>query len=197
MLKPKANSLHSAVAMVIGTTILTVHSAQAAIISMDLSFFNRSGQQIGQGLFTYDDQSPIDLIQGQHQNLPIDTSRQWYFLKEFRATIQGITWGLPYLGIWDAQNSRPQSVVYDNYGNPSIIDRWLVGDYQFLTTPALNMGQQSFDIITSNQFIEGNWTARQSTINSSAVPEAPTILGSLTAIGMLTLMTRVVRKNKH
>ncbi|GFE71186.1 hypothetical protein CFPU101_37960 [Chroococcus sp. FPU101] len=158
---------------------------------MDLNFFNLSGQQIGDGSFTYDDQFPINQIQGSHNNFQIGTFQNWFFITDFEATISGMTWGFTNSKIWDAQNNRTHSVVYNNYGEPSIIDQWLMGDHIFLTTPALMMSQQGFNIQSSNQFLEGQWTA---TLSSSAVPESPTLLGALTAIGMLTFFKMSLKR---
>lgn len=201
MFAKNAKFLFLAVGTMIGATALTANLAQAATVSMDLSFFNPSGKQIGQGSFSYDDQSPIDLIKGEHNDLQIGTFKKWFYVKDFEATVKGMTWGLPSLGIWDAENQLTQSVVYDNYGDPSIINQWLMGDQAFLTNPALMMDEQGFNLFTSDESLEGKWVTKlleteSLDLDSNAVPESPTILGVLTAIIGLTLFKRVAAHPK-
>lgn len=196
MIPKNATILLFTVGTAIGATALTANLVQAATVSMDLSFFNPSGQQIGKGSFTYDDHSPIDIIEGKHHDLQIGIIKKWFYVKDFEATIKEMSWGLPSLGIWDALNNSPQSIVHNNYGEPTIINRWLMGDQEFLKTPALIIEQEGFKLLTSdpNQLLEGEWIAKPS---SNAVPESPTVLGVLTAIGILTLFKRVVAQKKH
>ncbi|PSF38339.1 hypothetical protein C7H19_04925 [Aphanothece hegewaldii CCALA 016] len=196
-----AKVLIFAVGTAIGWYVSTPNLAQAAIVNMNLSFINSSKEQIGKGSFSYDDEAPIEAINGEHNDIQIGIVKKWFYIKSFEATVKNMSWGLPSLGIWDSENKQTFSISYNTYGDPNIINQWIMGDHKFGSSPALIMGQQSFTVLTSKEPLGGKWVASlvdndTPDVPSDGVPEPPTILGSLFAIGILTLFKRVMGVKK-
>jgi hypothetical protein len=166
-----------------------------------LKFLNNSGQQVGSGSFSYNDDNTLTCIATTFNPSSCDPPGfageifVTRLLTSFGATVWGETWGGLAGKAWWADSARDQSPAMQfgsRYG--IFISNWLASNgsstdpFPALRFDSINLSSESDNSAT------GTWTAqipsldsnqpnyKSGTFTATAIPEPLTILGSITAV---------------
>jgi hypothetical protein len=198
----------------IAVSMAALHSIPvgAATVVWDLAFFI-DDTQVGSGEFSYDDSAPLEetFIGGGGSKVEITASANWYRLESFSANINELLWTLKDSSVaafspsWSPsktgnfEGSEPYSIVSNEQGTIEASPEWGFGSY-FGGFPSMGMLSSSlvggetyfYSMDSEGSGVAGTWTATPR--NSEAVPEGPTIFGSLMAIGILAYFKKALGK---
>ena len=186
--------------------------AEAATFQFELSFFDENRTPVGNGQFSYDDES-VTCIQLSPAGVcePNDPLFGWLdailvknVLTDFSATVDGENWHLSLVSWWndDSSGQLAGSQLVSRSG-PRVRDNfWLFGDpffgreqlsLDFAQSSDTNaQGTWGLQVLPSNSSMEpkfnsGTWQARRADVEfqpspAETVPEPSTLVGSFLAL---------------
>jgi hypothetical protein len=185
----------------IGITAFVSRPAQAA--NFNIQFFDESGKNVGQGSFSAKRTSEAELnllFSGADTSaINIGKIKNWLYIQSFQVVLDRFTWNSSHANFWDPEQKVLKHIGFLATGEAHIVDRGIFDAPDELDTPQLILVQNSlYQLLGSQEIAEGVLLIAPvddvQAQSLDAVPEAPTLLGSLTAMGILTLFKRVISK---